>query len=276
MTRQIYTLLLITLFSSCGQSHKGKGAIAPGSQTNLNGYWILTNYVDEVLATRSIEPPSRRLGLASAALVLKIDHDSIQTQGLMWAFKYPVSGNLDSLATVEANYKLAYNKQEGTIHAYNLGGEDTVHYIFRKAGREDQRLVAHLEERPPFEQLEKNFYSFFIDKLIAGTYQPLIKTGDLNTLKLLPGGTTTGFKQFDTYSIHDYFYSLHPYTNDAIIFIDTNKVVREDQLPDNYEAYKWEFRKDTLVLTEYITEDLETFRPGTKQYKLLKEKATSH
>jgi len=274
MTRQlIFIFSILTLFTFCGQTEKKVNYILNKDKLNLDGYWILTNYIDKITETKSIEPQVRQLRLTWDAIIFKIDNDTIETHGLIMANKYPISNNLDSLTSLNAGgkYKLTYSNIDNTIVAQDHSGSDSVTYKFRKINQDEHGLVKNIDGNPFFEQLEQNFCDYFIDIIFSGTYRPLTKTKSVLKMNLLPNETVNGFKSFDSYSIHDYFGTLHPFSGDAIIFTDSKKEIKENQPPDDSETFKWEFRNDTLILTEYLTEDFENYNLGKKQYTFIKE-----
>ena len=274
MIKQLIVIIsVLTLFTFCGQTEKQSTEMQNNDNLDLDGYWILINYLDKIDETKSIEPQVRQQRLTLDAIILKIDNDTIETRGLIMTSNFQISQNPDSLTTITGmgEYRLNYDKTVNLIFALDKSGVDTVKYTFRRIKENERRLVKDIDGKPFFEQLSQNFYAYFIETIISGTYRPLTKSKDISTLKLLTNGKINGFRKFDEYSIHDYFGTLHPYSGDAIIFTDTKKEIKENQPPDNSEAYKWEFKNDTLILTEYLTEDYENYRLGKTQYKFVRQ-----
>lgn len=274
MTRQlIFIYSVLTLFTFCGQTEKQTTSIPKIDNLSIDGYWIMTNYLDKINETKSIEPQVRQHRLAWDAIILKVERDSIETHGLIMKTKVAFSKNVDSFTTLigMGNYRLNFDKTDNSIYAVDLSGVDTVRYKFRKIKDNEKRLVENIDGKPFFEQLSLNFYNYFIETFISGTFRPLSKSKSTSTLNLLTNGKMNGFKNFDEYSIHDYFGTLHPFPGDAIIFTDTKKEIKENQPPDNSEVYKWEFKNDTLILTEYLTEDFENYKLGKAQYVFIRQ-----
>lgn len=274
MIKQHLTIItVLTLFTFCGQSEKQTTSSPKNDNLKIEGYWILTNYIDKINETKSIEPQVMQNRLTWDAIILKVENDSIETHGLIMKSKVAFSKNIDSLTTLTGmgKYKLSFDKVNNSIYVADLSGADTVRYKFRKIRDDEKRIVENIDGKPFFEQLSQNFYEYFIETIFLGTYKPLTKSNDISTLNLLPNGKINGFKFFDEYSIHHYFGTLHPFPGDAIIFTDTKKEIKENQPPDNSEAYKWEFKNDTLILTEYVTEDYERYKLGTTQYKFVRQ-----
>lgn len=274
MTKQLLSIIsVLTLFTFCGQSEKQTASIPNNENLNIDGYWILTNYIDKINETKAIQLQVMQNKLTWDAIIFKIENDSIETHGLIMKHKIAFSKNLDSLTTLTGmgEYILNFDKTANLIFAFEKSGVDTVKYTFRRIKENERRLVNDIDGKPFFEQLSQNFYAYFIETVISGTYRPLTKSKDISKLELLANGKINGFRKFDEYSIHDYFGTLHPFPGDAIIFTDTKKEIKENQPSDNSEAYKWEFKNDTLILTEYVTEDYERYKLGTTQYKFVRQ-----
>lgn len=277
-TTYSFILATLLLFASCGQINEKVENSESAVYENLDGYWVLTNYVDDILKTKSIAPHiSKRL--TWDAIVIKIYDDSLVTHGLIMENKFHLSDNADSLTTIK-KYQLSYDKSLKQIRAMAANDksdqQDTITYHFRRVKPDEQRLIAGIDGKPFFENLENNFYDFFIDSIISGTYKPLTKSNDFKTLELGKADLTSGFKNYNTYSIHDYFGTLHSYNdNDAIMFEDTTITPPGNAPPTNIVFYNWKFNGDTLTLTEMLTENYESYYLGTKTFKLLRTKQHS-
>jgi hypothetical protein len=277
-----FILATLLLFVSCGQTNKKVENNEHAVRENLDGYWVLTNYVDDILKTKSIAPHlSKRL--TWDAIVVKIYGDSIATHGLGIENKFRLSDNADSLTVIKGlgYYQLSYDKLLKQIRATAINeksdNHDTIIYYFRRVKALEQRLIAGIDGKPFFKNLEHNFYTFFIDSLISGTYKPLAKSNDFKILELGKADLTSGFKNYNKYSIHDYFGTLHPFDgNDAIIFEDTTITPLRNVPPTNIVFYSWKFNGDTLLLTEMLTENHERYYLGEKTFKLLRTKQHSH
>ncbi|MCC5916432.1 MAG: hypothetical protein JJU02_03800 [Cryomorphaceae bacterium] len=277
MTRLSLSVILIGLLTACGQTNKEKSE-AKNKGLNLDGYWILTNYIDKILETKSIAPQSSQR-LTWDVIVFKFENDTIKTHGLIMESKYPASQKIESLTLIKGmagSYNLVYNDLDRTIVANDIEGNDTINYIFRKIHKHEEKLVADIDGKAFFQQLEHNLYHLFINQIISGTYHPIVNYNNVNTIELLTDGTTSGFKNYNKYSIHDFFGTLHPFSDDAIMFEDSTKEVSGLGPPDYVEYYKWEFKQDTLILTKYETKDHERFTVGHKQYKLVKQNKNRH
>ena len=268
---------------ACNQCEKesalGKGEIVAKIQwSSLNGGWIMSDYIDSILANRSIAEQASK-GLTWSAVILIIDDDTLASHGLLYGKKkLELNNNIDSLVLIQeaGSYQFFYDSGNDLIKAKSIedysGRKDSITYVFRRINKKERRLIDGIEGKRFFEKLEPNFYAFFIDSLISGKYEPLMNDNDISILELKPSGQLSGFKNFNKYIIHDYFGTLHPYGGeDAIIFEDTTIVNDGNGPPTNMEVYSWEFNEDTLILTEMLTEDHERYYKGTKTHVYIKQ-----
>jgi hypothetical protein len=270
MRNFILVLFLSIIFNSC----KKKEITAPEileEKVNIDGYWVLTNYIDKILETKSIKPQIEQK-LTWEAIVLKISKDSIETHGLIMRDKQKLSNDTDSLTTISGmgNYKFNYIQNLDIIKAVDLKQNDTVSYTYRKIKKREKRLIKNIDNNYFYKGLESNFYSFIIDSLIVGSYKTIGNPSKM--LNLSMNGQTSGFKKYNDYSIHDYFGTLHPFEGDAIIFRDTTLVHKIDKPTNNLGIYNWSFNKDTLVLIEMKTKNFEEYYIGQKTLKFLRVK----
>jgi len=268
MSMKYLILPLLLLSLSCNQ----KKTNVLVSKENIEGYWILSNYIDKIMENKSIYPQVKQK-LTWNVILLKIDNDSIETHGLIMKNKLSLSNNLDSLTTINGmnhNYELKYLSASKIITAINLEEKDTINYIFRKLKPDERRLINGIDNKYFHQGLSSNFYSFFIDNIISGSYKYV--KDSTKSVDFYKNGTTKGFKGYNQFSIHDYFGTLHPFPSDAIIFRDTTKVRDFKKPPLHTGIYNWKFRKDTLILTEMKTKNYEEYFIGTEVYELIKNK----
>ncbi len=244
---------------------------------SLDGYWIMSEYIDGILSTRSIQE-HRRKPLTWSALILEIKRDSMNSNGLLQGnINLAISENIDSLTLIRGeigSYKLSYSEATNTIRAECISKRvksgDSFEYTFRRLKNSERRLTYNDKEELTTPTIKTNFYSFFIDSLISGKYAPL--DSNLNFMRLESDGRTTGFKGFNKYFIHTYFGTSHPFTpEDAIIFTDTTITNPPNQPPINNGVFSWKFKGDTLILTEMVTKNHEQFFLGSKAYVYLKK-----
>lgn len=269
--RLIFLLLLFTLFPFCKQAEKKENNYRVNKEINLDGYWILTNYLDKILETKKILKETIN-EITVESIVLKIQDDSISYWGIIDFHKTVYSKKIDSISTLRVSrYLLHYNEPDSTIIATKK--EDTTTYVYRKIRQNEMRLVNNIHERMYDPPLEENFNDFFIDSIFAGVYRPIPNTSN-KVLKLYSDGKTVGFKKFDTYRIDNSFGTMHPFESDVMFFEDSHK--NYDVPPYRFvQPYKWEFIDDTLVLTEYIITRPDWDYPyelGNKKYRFVKEK----
>lgn len=241
----------------------------------LEGNWVMSNYLDSIKKYKAIERFTMA-PLTLSAIGLNITQDSIHTYGLLYGEQgKKLSSRYDSLTmfTRWHHYQLSYDKVQDQIRAVFIKSrqeaKDSIQYIFRRFTEDEKELVKGIEHgrwHP-----SASFEQFFIEKLMSGKYVPLGNKFQ-PTMVLDTTGKVTGFKQYNQYHIHSYFGTLHPYRHeDAIIFEDTTAIRKSLRPPTNISIYSWEFRQDTLVLTEMLTETYEQWHKGTKVFRFIKQ-----
>jgi hypothetical protein len=241
----------------------------------LEGNWIMSNYLDSIKKYKAIERFTSG-PLTFTAIMLRVKQDSLYSYGLLQSHK---NGKLfhkyDSLTTMQNwhDYQLSYDKSQNQLRAVFVkgrqGAKDSIQYIFRRFTEDEKELVKGIERDRGYPRA--SFEQFFIDKLMSGKYTPLGNKFQ-PTMVLDTTGKVKGFKQYNKYHIHSYFGTLHPYRpEDAIIFEDTTAVRKSLRPPSNIGIYSWEFRQDTLVLTEMLTKTYEQWHKGTKVFKFIKQ-----
>lgn len=284
MLRAVICFLIVVLLYCCASTeayHENPDTVsvlaanAPGVPESLDGYWILTDYIDSIYKDKSIAK-HRLYRLAWMAICFKIESDSLFTNGLLYAGKKAkLDFESDTLCIIEdwGTYVFKYNKANDCIEAINVAPDESdqfadKRFTFRRIV--EARLLNIVSKSNVFE-IENGFYQLFIDSLIAGTYDPV---GGGTPLKFGNDGFTTGFKSYNKYGIHDYFGTLHPFQNyDAINFIDTT--IKPQQGPPSQKQscyYNWRYTGDTLILTELLTENYDEYFLGTSSYRFVKIK----
>lgn len=247
---------------------------------SLDGYWILTDYFDNIFKYKEIAK-HRLHPIAWSTMNFKIHADSLFSTGLLFIKKevkiYP---NLDTIASIDefGTFVFRYDIQSDKIFATkNPHGKDSKinlkTYTYRRVT--EKQLLKILDCKDVF-KIQKGFYQLFIDSLIAGEYK---STENGQVLRLTNSDRMSGFKKYNTYHIHDYFGTYNPFQNyDAICFKDTTIVSSGNTPPTSAQLsyYNWTFSGDTLALTELLTENYEEYFLGKKTYTFIKTKELSH
>jgi|SRR5690554_163933 len=216
--------------------------------------------------------------LTWSAIILNIENGTLTYYGLILGNKkLKLSSTFDSLTVIQGmgEYQLSYNSKVDILNAKSINdyyeSKDSLNYSFRRVSKNEQRLIDGIDNKPFFNKLKPNFYSLFIDSLISGEYELIRNNSEI--MKLEKTGTLRGFKNYNKYFIHDYFGTLHPYSpEDAIIFEDTTIVYDGNEPPKNIGVYSWEFKGDTMILTEMLTETYDSYYKGIVQYEYIKSR----
>lgn len=235
---------------------------------HLEGNWILKEFTDNVLRDKTIGK-HRSTPLATQAWAFTIDNDSLESAGLLYGFsvKYDerAGSKGDTLLHVETfgeTFTFIYDIKTDRIIAYNTtAGHAKEKYSYRRATGRLNKILAYT----PFNyQTGDSMYHFLTDSLIVGKYNPSANYAGIGTVIFRKGGSVSGFRNFDTYFIHDYFGTLHPFgDHDALIF------ERSDS--ETGEVYNWKFRGKKLTLTKMHTDTGgDSYYLGTEKYEFIK------
>lgn len=218
----------------------------------LNGVWAMPNYVDSILAYRTISK-YRMQWPTWFAILIEIDNDTIKSYGSIHDIVTPFDPKIDTLhvfdKTVAGQWILTLNEKTKKLELRNSDSKsdknDTNVYVLEK--RPDLKFL--LDTLDYLHNTSTSFTNYFHDQLFSGTYE-IIGTGE--QVAFNPSGHIKGFQDFNKYKVDNYFGTLHPYDN-----LDNITFYRE--LPENsdeidWELFKWEFQGDTLILTQFSWE----------------------
>ena len=258
---------------------KTNSSVGATELKTLDGYWILTDYFDNILEDQAIAK-HRLYPLAWSTMNFKIHADSLFSTGLLFIKKQvKIHPDRDTLALIDdfGSYVFRYDRQSDKIfatdNAHDKNKFNLKTYTYRRVT--EKQLLKILDSEDAFE-IQKGFYQLFIDRLIAGEYKSIV---DGQVLKLTNSGRMSGFKKYNSYHIHDYFGTYHPFQNyDAICFKDTTMVSLNNTPPTSAQLcyYNWTFSGDTLTLTELLTENYDEYFLGKKIHTFIKTKELSH
>ncbi|WBM75765.1 hypothetical protein [Saprospira grandis] len=260
--------LLVLLFS-CSvdkkESKKREVTLAPAAappktaswSKKMDGYWLLSNYFDGVLETKSIDK-YRRMRMFKQAIILKVENDSlihIGSLGGSYHKKIPLIHNYDSLAILERAYVLQYDSTQDKIfiHEKQIEGRSNegIDYSFRRLKEKESRLIEgikelHEEQWPDF---SSNITSFLVDSLLLGAYVPIgnNKMSDTLFLQKKRGKKygLKGFKGYNSFYMENGFGTHHPYR-------PHNGISFDDTLSHEFEIFSWEWIRDELVFVKMV------------------------
>lgn len=283
----LYLLTLIVLWGTGCRPAQENGATENNTAdttitpTNLDGYWILADYIDSIFKDQAIGK-HRLYHISWSAMSLHIQKDSLFSTGLIFFTnkKIKINPDSDTLGSIKdfGTFLFHYNKETDRIEATDILPEKNnkfkdKKYIYRRVT--EKRLLDILDSKDEF-KIRDGFHQLFIDSLIAGEYQPI---NNKQKMMLTNDGSMKGFKKYNKYSIHDYFGTSHPFQNyDAICFKDTTVISPGNAPPPKAQIcyYNWTFSGDTLTLTELVTKNHEKYFLGKQAYKFIKTKKHNH
>jgi len=225
---------------------------------NLEGNWILSEYYDSIIKHKKIQEYSFYY-ISLNAISLYIKNDSINNIGLLFKNqKFMLNSKNDTLCLIDdfGVFAFFYNNKTDIIECVNIKPEKSDKFKshkfhFRRVT--EKRLNEILAIRNFFKVKDK-FNQLFIDSLIAGEYKNSNFKNERITFST--NGKIQGFKNYNRFYLHDYFGTINPYGNDAILFEDTTILDRpKGKLIYKKEcAFRWRFLGDTLILTKLETD----------------------
>lgn len=204
----------------------------------LEGYWVLTDYFDNIIKYKSIAK-FRITPLADNAWAFRISNDSIHTAGLDHGLDLACLKNNNSIVSIELNdmtFDLFYDLQSDIITAQRKD-QPNEKYIYRRA---TGKLKETLINTPFNSKLWDTMTQYYTEEIIAGTYENV--ADESNTLVLSPDGTMSGFGTCNRYHVHTFFGTFHPFDNhDTCVFTDT--------ITGKSKHFKWTLYDNKLTLT---------------------------
>lgn len=256
-TTLINILILILLTGCFNSSQKSVDIIETDmdstldkKQNEISGLWVMTDYVDSILAHKTISK-YRMQWPTWFAILIDIDKDTLRTYGSILDNEEKYSIENDTLCifkrTVSGEWTLTLNQSTRKIELRNTNsGRDSTDnkvYVFEK--RPEFRFI--LDTLDKFHKTKTSFTKYFNNEIFTGTYKLLNSNEDIVFSK----NGTVNFQDFDTYEVRVYFGTLHPHKNkDVITFM---KYEGEQTF---WKQYHWQFFGDTLVLTNFVKETI--------------------
>lgn len=146
-------VLLLTVIVSCGTQPENKAY-----SSKIDGDWVLSNFLDRVIESKSIAPHFKQK-LSWDAIILRFKNDTVEIHGLLTNTRalWPKDSKSMQMGTSTGNYLFAFNETLNTIEARSTNNQDSIQYVFRKALPSDKNLFIGLDEVSNTQQLKKNF-----------------------------------------------------------------------------------------------------------------------
>jgi len=203
------------------------------------GDWILVEFHDSIQAHKRIGayrlPPP-----VWSALLLRVGPDPVDLYGSLRPHERASRASAgDTLLELNDHATMTFVHDPGSDRILVHWTDDerperhgTLHY--RRLLVNESFLTENLDQRFAF---QKNYHGYLLRTLFAGDYVPL---GSTKTFSISDSGAISGHPTWREFSFHDYFGTLHPYTNDM-------DALHFGTLDTSY-AFNWRFRSDTLIL----------------------------
>lgn len=257
--KQLLTTLISFLLIGCSgydsqpvdNNHRDVALISQDT-LSLDGLWVMADYVDSILTYKTIS--KYRLQWPTwFAILIDIEDDTLRTYGSILDIETPYDSVGDTIHvfenTVTGQWTLTLNQQTQKLELRNTDSIreeiDPKTYVFEQ--RSSLRFL--LDTLDQVHQTRTSFTNYFIDKLFVGTYD-IIGTDEQVTFD--SKGQIIGFQDFQKYDLDIYYGTLHPYNNlDNITFY---RDLPAGSKEFDWELFKWEFKGDTLILTQFTWE----------------------
>lgn len=210
----------------------------------LDGYWVLTDYYDNIINEQTIVkyftvPPS------FSAWNFLIKNDSVFSTGLLSHERLALKNGSDTLTLMSdglGSYAFFYNKESDLITLEDTESKKKK-YTYRRVKDKDP-LSSVLSPKKTPREIEQGLYQIFVNRLIAGHYYTRASSEKF-TLK--NDGGVVGFKHYNKFQLYTYFGNVHPFMPyDAIIFEDTTRF-------NSTTVYSWELNNEILTLKEMVS-----------------------
>ena len=268
----IYFLIMLVSCQTSDKTTDPPGNLAEKFKPFLNGYWVTSDYIDDLAKTRSPVKSSEKLtyitefsidstGLSGDSTHIGAAFGNHEGGDFILYFR---QGHLaTSLVTGITDYDTESNSYE---LGYVVNSHDTslvlYHYDKNKKLLDKTKYTKAPANKSGDGTLDG--FQYLVNKrLISGSYKIFDSSGQEMTSKLTSDGKITGFKEFRTYYIITDFASEPENTTDQICF----EIQTKDQ-----KCYGFEFRRDTLNLFEIPKDEMDTlFKPGPPVYKFVKQ-----
>ena len=233
-----------------------------------NGVWILSNYIDTIIRNRDIvkftmEP------LVWSSIGMIIENDTISSRG---SFSFRINTNhvetdsflVRNIYTEADSIGLKYSKVDDKIYVVRRGfrSEKKYLFIYRRATKDELILFNDFKNGDNFGHFERFLQDLFSDRIFVGSYRSLNEKN--RTIEFRDDNTVVGFSGYQSFEVDIHFGTYHPEGNNNIILL---RILQNESRRVNTTCYRWEFKKDTLVLNQMIIDATGDLLVPTSKYE---------
>ena len=229
------------------------------------GWWVLHEYHDRIMNNRrigefSFEQPNY------VAVILNVRADSIFSSGTVFPHKAieRIAGDtICRINSINSTCSFFYNKKKKCLQvAFTVDGKQQIFSYRRMRSNELVPLTANFFSTTEFWPLHQNYNTYWRKQFISGTF---VSIDNKTSFTVNDSAAVTGFGPYNFLELDDFFGTTHWLGKaDRVRFMNGNKT-------GQFKDYNWEYHADTLILREYIGQDIELYKKSNKATKYIRQ-----
>lgn len=229
------------------------------------GWWVLHEYHDRIMNNRrigefSFEQPNY------VAVILNVRVDSIFSSGTVFPHKAieRIAGDtICRINSINSTCSFFYNKKKKCLQvAFTVDGKQQIFSYRRMRSNELVPLTANFFSTTEFWPLHQNYNTYWRKQFISGTF---VSIDNKTSFTVNDSAAVTGFGPYNFLELDDFFGTTHWLGKaDRVRFMNGNKT-------GQFKDYNWEYHADTLILREYIGQDIELYKKSNKAIKYIRQ-----
>lgn len=253
--------VLSTLAIFIGTARTSEAKDSSGAE----GWWVLHEYHDRIMNNRKIgefsfEQPNY------VAVILNVRTDSIFSSGTIFPLKAieRIAGDtICRINSINSTCRFFYNKKKKCLQvAFTVDGKQKVFSYRRMRSDEFVQLTANFFSKSVFFPLHQNYNSYWRKQFITGTF---VSIDNKTSFTVSDSAVVKGFGTYNFLELDDFFGTTHWLGKaDRVRFMNGNKT-------GQFKDYNWVYHADTLILQEYIGEDIELYKKGKTVLKYVRQ-----
>lgn len=253
--------VLSTLAIFIGTTGRSEAKDNSGSE----GWWVLHEYHDRIMNNRRIGECSFEQPVYGA-VILNVTRDTVFSAGTIFPLKSTSRIEGDTICRINiinSNCSFYYNKKKKCLQvAFTSGGKRQIFSYRRMRSDEFTKLTANFFSKTVFWPLHQNYHAYWHDQFLTGTF---VSLDGKSNLTINSSAEVQGFGPYNFVELDDFFGTTHWLGKaDRVRFMNGNKT-------GQFKDYNWEYHADTLILREYIGQDIELYKKSNKAIKYIRQ-----
>lgn len=241
----------------------------------LEGSWLQTGYFDSIFIQRRIAPNALQ-SINQEAFAIRIRGSKVETMGTIFPWvpwkAHIFADSTDSTRFYTGDHVLAYLPAEDLIRVQTqLPGVDTPHRAKIYYRRMGPSLWQDILSETVAWKLDARVAQVMCDSLLVGTYEALTNRHIGRKLVLTSDYHLQGHARFSHFTFETGFGTMHSHGQlDVLMLYDSLGLSIPEDPPGppigKTAHYNWVRKGDTMLLTEFKTDNWETYHLGTATY----------